>query len=461
MNLNQNDMRNAFCGAGKIHFENGGVVDFYNGSLELNYDIGTSNTVLGNGSCEFGLKNLYTERTDKIVKINKKNCCSVEVVFPNSDKRYEYLIDNSARDWLDCGDSVRIVNNEFYHYTGSVVRVVCFHNEPSSNATRKIIAYRSEGWDYNWIDEEFLSTLNRDQLSICKNALKSIGISEDDFPIIDTKEYCSSDLWQSTPKKFEGKWLSVDSKIAETIDELCKSCASTIKNNNNEKNIEGDDNMNIFGNLDFGKVTHRGNYKMTLKGLAYSSIDSSTERVTNAYVQYNPKTNEFEDVTPFVLDIDAKDFLYKMPVATSAVKAGDIILDMESPVFVKEVKGSELTVVDPKTREVRTLIAAKNAFNFNYVTKIVNLMDNFNLAGSANADNPFGNILPLMMLSDSNKDMKDLLPFMLLGNSGNVDFTSNPMMLYFLMKDGESNDMLPFLLMSNGSLFGAPAKDVE
>jgi hypothetical protein len=85
-------------------------------------------------------------------------------------------------------------------------------------------------------------------------------------------------------------------------------------------------------------------------------------------------------------------------------------------------------------------------------------MDNFNLVGSASAENPFGNILPFMMLSD-NKNMKDMLPLMLLGNGGSVDFASNPMMLYFLMKDGKSNDMLPFLLMSNNGLFGAPAKD--
>ena len=223
---------------------------------------------------------------------------------------------------------------------------------------------------------------------------------------------------------------------------------------------KGDDNMNIFGNLEFGKVT-KDSYAMTLKGVAYRSIsDSSSESGhSRAYVQYNPETNDFEDVTPFVLDINVKDFLFKMPVATSAIKAGDIILDMQVPVFVKSVKGTEITIVDPVTREVRTILATKNAFNFNFVTKIVNLMDNFNLVGSASAENPFGNILPLMMLSD-NKNMKDMLPLMLLGN-GSVDFASNPMMLYFLMKDGKSNDMLPFLLMNNNGLFSAPAKNVE
>lgn len=219
--------------------------------------------------------------------------------------------------------------------------------------------------------------------------------------------------------------------------------------------------MNIFSNFDFGKVT-KDDYAMTLKGVAYRSMGNSSAESghSHAYVQYNPETNDFEDVTPFILDINVKDFLFKMPVATSAIKAGDIILDRQTPAFVKEVKGSEITIVDPITREVRTILATKNVFNFNFVTKIVNLMDNFNLASSANAENPFGNILPLMMLSDS-KNMKDMLPLLLLSNGGSVDFTSNPMMLYFLMKDEKSNDMLPFLLMSNNGLFSAPAKDVE
>jgi hypothetical protein len=39
------------------------------------------------------------------------------------------------------------------------------------------------------------------------------------------------------------------------------------------------------------------------------------------------------------------------------------------------------------------------------------------------------------------------------------DLTSNPMMMYFLMKDGKMNDMLPFFLMSKGGLFNAPAKE--
>lgn len=221
--------------------------------------------------------------------------------------------------------------------------------------------------------------------------------------------------------------------------------------------------MNIFGNIEFGKVNHRNTYAMTLKGLAYLRNDGTGEKQKIAYVQYDPKTESIEDVTPFVLDnMDSRDFVYKMPVATSAVKKGDIILDCSNPVFVKEVKDSTLTVVDPYSCEVKTILAAKNVFGFNFVTKIVNLMDSFNIANSANAENPFGNILPLMLLS-KDSDMNDMLPLLLMsnGNFKSEDLMSNPMMMYFLMKDGKSNDMLPLLFMSNGGLFSAPAKEVS
>lgn len=88
-------------------------------------------------------------------------------------------------------------------------------------------------------------------------------------------------------------------------------------------------------------------------------------------------------------------------------------------------------------------------------------MGDFNLSASANSDNPFGNMLPLMLMSDSEDGMDNLLPLMLInsanGGSG-MDFSANPMILYFLMKDGGDNDMLPLLLMGNQNFFGEPAE---
>lgn len=453
-----------FLGPGTIKFANGTEIPFTScEGLEMEFSCDIASSM----SAEFRGATIIPSREDEgenkmIGEIihKKENMLVIQVQFPNSNRIYDYYIHESARGFLRIGQKYRIVNDYFYNYKCLEVTIKDIRTtDQIHNASRLIIAfiYNSDfGRDITWIDQIMVGNLTIAQREKNRSVLEEIGIGPGNNTLFMeyfyTTEYeeLSYDDWDA-----DDVLENVTTSITDKIGQLTKYIEnlSTTVNNKNEIN-KGDDNMNIFSNFDFGKVT-KDNYAMTLKGIAYRSIgDSSTESSHSyAYVQYNPETNDFEDVTPFILDINVKDFLFKMPVATSAIKAGDIILDMQAPVFVKSVKGSEITVVDPITREVRIILATKNVFNFNFVTKIVNLMDNFNLVGSASAENPFGNILPLMMLSE-NKNMKDMLPLMLLGN-GSVDFASNPMMLYFLMKDGKSNDMLPFLLMSNPNLFGA------
>lgn len=528
-------------GKGEIVFENGTKIPFSSCNLELTSSIGEGTKLSGDfnkAAIIFPQKESESKGEDMTYKdmsyvdggarMHKIEDMKVLVVtFPNSNKEYEYYIHKSAIPYIGIGWEHYIVNDKFYNYRKTPVKVKAIKSyKQATHAERDIIGiFTNDAWGGDptcWLDETVISDMTQSQREQRRSVFEEIGFSVDNYdrfrryfypptPSVDDffeREWkagylgewdAASDIYdelfigKKPASRLDGAWTGTkdewgspvvcstesvdDSQLLgslttnsfshslttatdsiKSVTEKVEELSDIIKN---QFGIDkGDDNMNIFSNFDFGKVT-KDNYAMTLKGIAYRSIgDSSAESGhSRAYVQYNPETNDFEDVTPFILDINVKDFLFKMPVATSAIKAGDIILDMQAPVFVKSVKGSEITVVDPITREVRTILATKNAFNFNFVTKIVNLMDNFNLVGSASAENPFGNILPLMMLSD-NKNMKDMLPLMLLSN-GSVDFASNPMMLYFLMKDGKSNDMLPFLLMSNGSLFGAPAKNAE
>lgn len=488
-----------FLGPGTIKFANGAEISFTDCKdleMELSYDSASSMSAKLQGATII----LPREERKEMKNVNT-DLRGITVKFPGSNKTYDYIIAVDGWFYITTGDKIRIMNEHFYNYLEAEVEVVNCTSTPTLDAARRIIAFTKEedllGWfDITWT-EKVKHQWREDVFVSCFN---SINPKKDHYSF---DEYFKNsdkfrELFKETPiqvnkTRIDGTWAgtsivdewespavcgeyindsavkvdqllnshttdsvlysltsAVDSikSVTEKVEEL-----SNIVKNQYEIN-KGDDNMNIFSNFDFGKVT-KDNYAMTLKGIAYRSIGNSSAESDHlcTYVQYNPETNDFEDVTPFILDINVKDFLFKIPVATSAIKAGDIILDRQAPVFVKDVKGSEITVVDPITREVRTILATKNAFNFNFVTKIVNLMDNFNLVGSASAENPFGNILPLIMLSD-NKNMKDIFPLMLLGN-GSVDFASNPMMLYFLMKDGKSNDMLPFLLMSNPNLFGA------
>lgn len=379
-------------------------------------------------------------------KMNKKYY-SVTVTFDTGSKGYEYLIHEDAVSFLNIGEKYKILNEAGYDYRNTSVTVQYFSEYPTLAATRKIIALQNCSRGGIWIDSEFICN------DECRQTLIDQWIEKTDTEISFKKEYQSFFLPENS-----GNALKT---IVNRFNESTQN--SNVNFNKSTNNFKGEDKMNIFGNIEFGKVNHRNTYAMTLKGLAYLRNDGTSEKQKIAYVQYDPKTESIEDVTPFVLDnMDSRDFVYKMPVATSAVKKGDIILDCSNPVFVKEVKDSTLTVVDPYSCEVKTILAAKNVFGFNFVTKIVNLMDSFNIANSANAENPFGNILPLMLLS-KDSDMNDMLPLLLMsnGNFKSEDLMSNPMMMYFLMKDGKSNDMLPLLLMSNSGLFSAPAKEVS
>ena len=433
---------------GKIILNNGYEIDVSNITAEMSCSYDEPSEFSFSGT----VKNII-KKDDTV----EKKLRSISVRFNSGKQEYEYLISEEGFSKLHHGDNIYILNESGYDYKNAVVTVVNMHYEPSDEATRTIVAFVAKNTlelprGSGWIDSEYLT--------------KRPGKWEQAHDWIDEK---FNDLKISDNFK---KWTASSSTITSATTGLGTAVSTlsdrighleklyTDKNNTIDKN-KGEDKMNIFGNIEFGKVNHRNTYVMTLKGLAYLRNDGTGEKQKVAYVQYDPKTESIEDVTPFVLDsMDARDFVYKMPVATSAVKKGDIILDCSNPVFVKEVKGSTLTVVDPYSCEVKTILAAKNAFGFNFVTKIVSLMDNFNVANSANAENPFGNILPLMLFS-KDSDMNDMLPLMLMGNGSfkSEDLMSNPMMMYFLMKDGDMKDMLPLFLMSNGSLFSAPVKE--
>lgn len=382
-------------------------------------------------------------------KEKRDDLCSIEVVFDSGGKIYEYLIDSDAFWGINIGDQYFILNEAGYDYRNAKVTVKKWNEWPSEAATKRIIALRNSSRKGFWVDDGFIANNHPRQKMIDQWAEK-INVEDNFTDIIAGKareiKYGNSVI-KITPDEM------TFSPIRSTFEKEYEAYF-------NGNDSEGDDNMNLFGNIEFGKLKNRGNYALTLKGLAYLKNSNSDDGSCASYVQYDPETDSVEDVTPFVLkDMDVRDFVYKMPVALSAVSRGDILLDKGKPVFVKAVDGSTFTVVEPYTCEVKTLLAAKNAFGFNYVTKVVNLMDNFNLAGAASADNPFGNLLPLMMLSD-NKNMEDMMPLFLMSSGAmEGDLTSNPMMMYFLMKDDKMNDMLPFFLMSKGGLFNAPAKE--
>lgn len=209
--------------------------------------------------------------------------------------------------------------------------------------------------------------------------------------------------------------------------------------NNNVDDKKGNNKMKAF-NFDFGPCTN-DNIRMSMYGLA-------VKNAAGTWVSYNPESKEIIDVDIF--NFDGGKFLYKMPVAIKDVKVGDIVIHNRKAMFVTEVTEAGMTAIDPQAGEEKKILLTKSPFGFNFATKVVSL---FNMTSDApTPDAPFGNMLPFLMMSESNGefDMNTMLMLSMMGGQGSMDFAKNPMMMYFLMKDTKNMDeLLPLMFMGN------------
>lgn len=233
--------------------------------------------------------------------------------------------------------------------------------------------------------------------------------------------------WNAIPNYVDYAYKAADKCEVNCIEERIANIEKIINNKEEEKKMKG-------FNFDFGKITG-DSVRMSVYGVAVKN-NSGT------WVAYDSKTESMMDVD--VLNFSGADMLYKMPVAVNQVQAGDVIIHNRKPCFVVSFSedGSAFSVVDIMDSEQKMILPVKSPFGFSFVTKVVSP---FNLAGSADAQNPFGNMLPLMMMGD-----KDIDPMMLMMMCGNGGFDmSNPMMMMFLLDDkGDKSDMMKTMLMA-------------
>lgn len=228
----------------------------------------------------------------------------------------------------------------------------------------------------------------------------------------------------------------IDDRINKVLNEQ-----NTFNNNVDDK--KGNKKMKAF-NFDFGPCT-TDNIRMSMYGLAVKNANGT-------WVSYNPESKEIIDVDIF--NFDGGKFLYKMPVAIKDITPGMVIVHNRKAMFVIEVGDSGITVVDPQAGEEKKILPTKNCFNFNFYTRVVSLFDSFMKSpeNAPSAENPFGNMLPIFMMSENSGefDMNTMLMLSMMGGQGGMDFSKNPMMMYFLMKDSKNaDDLLPLMFMGN------------
>ena len=232
--------------------------------------------------------------------------------------------------------------------------------------------------------------------------------------------------------------LSYDGYAMQSkVSELEKDVSQLKKTVNTEKTQKGKEDKMTGLNFDFGPCTG-DNIRMSMYGLA-------VKNASGTWVSYNKDSRQIIDVD--ILNFDGSRFMFKMPVAIKDIQIGDIVVHNRVPMFITEIDDcGKLFAVDVRAGEEKCIIPTRNMFGFDFVTKIVSLFDA--IGGAPSPDQPFGNMLPLLIAgSDNASNIDPLMIIMMTQGVQGVD-ASNPWMLYAMMKDNENmNSLLPLLLL--------------
>lgn len=182
--------------------------------------------------------------------------------------------------------------------------------------------------------------------------------------------------------------------------------------------------------FDFGPVTSDV-VRMSVYGIA-------VKNGAGTYVSYNSQTGEIIDVD--ILNFDGSQFMYKVPIGLNAIQKGDVIIHNRKPMIVEGVSGKDVSAVDVMGGERKTIIPTRSPFGFNFITKIVSIMDMM-APQAPSQDAPFGNMLPFLLMNKDDKQDNsgfDLMMLMFMMNGQNAK--SMNMMLPFLLTNQEGNN---------------------
>lgn len=299
----------------------------------------------------------------------------------------------------------------------------------------KLVKELAEKADLNTATELFNYTV-RDQAAIDRLEAKT-SENRDEINHIEDHIYNLNDCISVLTSGLS----TTDANIYSLREEFDKFVRE-LEEKENKKKVKNKENNTMKNfNFDFGPCTY-DNVRMSMYGLA-------VKNAAGTYVSLNPSTREVVDVDIF--NFDGGKYLFKMPVAIKDIAVGDVIIHNKKPMFVEGFSPlGDIVAIDPVAGERKEVMLTRSPFGFNYATKVVNL---FGAGGMAtpNADNPFGNMLPFMLMNEEDGDIDPMmLMFMMNQNGGaNTSAFGNPMMMYFLMKDkGEIDPMMMFMMMN-------------
>lgn len=256
------------------------------------------------------------------------------------------------------------------------------------------------------------------------NSVCTSGFMNDSICIAyDTNLYVQSQDVIIGDKKFK------TADLANALDKIVNSNKIASSTTNKE-----DKNMfnKIFNKYKFGKLDTK-DIAYSMNGIAFRTSDGS-------YVVYN-KDLTFTNVDNLIMDIP----VFVMPVPLSEIKSGDVIVHYgvgsTAFVIVDSINDTDIFISDPRTRERKNLIPEKSIFGFDFVAKVMTPNTMF----TADKSNPFGNMLPFMLMGeDANTDNLGLM--MLFGQCNGEASWANQYLPLVLMDKGD-NDMFKYMAL--------------
>ena len=352
---------------------------------------------------------------------------------------YDYVVKEKIRMNIDTFANVNTANAESASSAKSVFEFKADLMQPSDycyNSTAdKICTYDNDSTagiaNYGTSISDTVK-INGDPIS--NNTTNAIEIN---VPSLDYYVYHQTDgTWDSTASKSE-----IETRFKKLEAELQKKVDKTEKN----ECVKENNTMMKGINFDFGPCGNT--VRLSMYGMAIQNISGE-------WVSYNPDSGEIINVDVFNM-ADGGKYMYKMPVAIADVKKGDIVIHNRVPMFVTAInENGTFEVTDVRAGETKNIIPTRNMFGFNFMTKVVSMFGAF--ADAPTADQPFGNMLPFLMLNGENGKDIDPMMFMFMMNQGG-NSGMNPMMWYFMFKDNKDIDPAVMWMITSMAAGATPA----
>lgn len=229
--------------------------------------------------------------------------------------------------------------------------------------------------------------------------------------------------------------VTIGDKKFKTID-LANALDKIVNNDKIASSTTSKENKIMFNKM-FSKYKFG---KLDTKDIAYSMNGIAFRTSDGSYVVYN-KDLTFTNVDNLVMDIP----VFVMPVALSEIKPGDVIVHYgvgsTAFVIVDSINDTDIFISDPRTRERKNLIPEKSIFGFDFVAKVMTPNTMF----AADQSNPFGSMLPFMLMGeDANIDNLGFM--MLFGQCSGETSWANQYLPLMLMDKGD-NDMFKYMML--------------